>query len=118
MLFRSWMKGRKHSQETISAMSLSRIGNKSRTGLPSHWSKENPPPSLSALITASKNPSVETREKMRQAKLGKKHTPEHIAKIVAKMNGRKMPEGALAKAWATRRLNTEKKRGTQNSGEY
>lgn len=33
----SWMKDRKHSDETKRRMSTSRLGNKSRTGVPSHW---------------------------------------------------------------------------------
>lgn len=66
----AWMKGRKHSKETIESMSKSRMGNKSRTGVPAHWSKDKKPPSLSKLLASSKNPSLETKEKMRQAKLG------------------------------------------------
>jgi group I intron endonuclease len=64
------MRGLKHKPETIQKMHLSRLGNKSRTGVPSHWSKEKPPPSLAALIAASKNPSKETRKKMSEARLG------------------------------------------------
>jgi group I intron endonuclease len=67
----AWMKGRKHSKETLEAMSKSRIGNKSRTGVFSHWSKDKPPPSLDKLIAACKNPSKETRKKMIDAKKGK-----------------------------------------------
>lgn len=66
----AWMRGRKHSTKTKEEMSKSRIGNKSRTGVASHWSKDKKPPSLSKLLESSKNPSLETREKMRKAKLG------------------------------------------------
>lgn len=67
----AWMRGRKHSAETKEGMSKSRIGNKSRTGVASHWvgkklSKEH----IEKLVIAKTNPSKETREKMRLAKLG------------------------------------------------
>ena len=48
-----------------------RKGNKSRTGVPSHWKGKKLSPDHVAKIAASKtNPSAETRGKMRQAKLG------------------------------------------------
>jgi len=106
----AWMKGRKHSPETIERMSESRKGNKSRTGVPSHWlGKKLSPEHVANMAAAKTNPSPETREKMRLAKLGKKQSPEHVAKGVAIRTGRKLPEGTMAKVWATRRANQLKK---------
>lgn len=67
----AWMKGRKHTDEWKEKAAKWRLGNKSKTGMPGPWSKENPPPSLQKLIAVSRNPSLETRAKMREARIGK-----------------------------------------------
>jgi hypothetical protein len=65
------MRGLKHTEEWKAAQSQWSKGNKSRRGMSGPWSKENPPPQLAKLIEKSKQPSEETRQKMRAAKVGK-----------------------------------------------
>lgn len=65
------MTGLKHTEEWKSAQREWTKGNKSRSGMHGPWSKENPPPQLAKLIEKSKQPSIETRQKMSAAKVGK-----------------------------------------------
>jgi hypothetical protein len=62
--------------------------------------------------------SAETKEKMRAAKLGKKQSPEHIAKVSAALSGRKRPPFSaewLANLSVGQRKRWANKISTQNS---
>lgn len=66
------MRGRRHSEETRKRMSVSRTGNRSRTGYPSHWKgKKLSPAHCEAIKRVKQNVSIETRQKMSAAKIGK-----------------------------------------------
>jgi hypothetical protein len=110
------MKGRKHTVETIEGMRISRLGNKSRTGYPSHWSKDKKPPSLAKLIEVCKNPSAATREKMRLAKLavthcknGHEYTEENTSWVVASGKHNPHRKCKTCKMYSRERQNEEKR---------
>ena len=66
------MRGLKHTEEWIEKSKAWKLGNKSRTGIPSHWKGKKLSAMHSANISLSKqNISAETRIKMRNAKVGK-----------------------------------------------
>jgi group I intron endonuclease len=117
------MRGLKHSKEWKEKSLTWTIGNKSKTGITSPWKgKKLSDEHKQKLKDAKQNVSEETRKKMRESKLndaiamerikqlsinnvGTKQSDEHVLKRVAKLIGRKMPNGALAKSWETRRAN-------------
>ena len=117
------MRGLKHSKEWKEKALTWTIGNKSKTGIASPWKgKKLSDEHKQKLKDAKQNISDETRKKMRDAKIndavamdrikqlsinnvGTKQSKEHVLKRVSKLIGRKMPNGALAKSWATRRIN-------------
>lgn len=68
----AWMKGRKHSPETLAKMHTDRLGNKSRTGYPGHWKGQKLSQEHIANMKKSRQfVSQETREKMSLSKKGK-----------------------------------------------
>ncbi len=69
----AWMKGRKHSPETLKAMHESRLGNKSRTGVPSEWLGKNLTETHRGNLQGPKSDSH--REKISAAKRGVKAAP-------------------------------------------
>ena len=65
------MRGRKHSAEWVARAKEWTTGNKSRTGVPSHWKgKQLSNEHRAKLKAAKQNVSKETREKMRAKRLG------------------------------------------------
>ena len=60
------MRGLKHKPETIEKMKRDRIGNKSRTGTPSHWAGKKMPDGTGAKLAARVH-TPEWRQKMSEA---------------------------------------------------
>ena len=91
----AFMKGRKHSEKTKKLMSSQRLGNKHCVGR-KPWNKGVPmsEETKNRCSAALRNPSKETREKMRAAKVGK-HPPNKGKRAAFCKRGHKQYLGNL-----------------------
>lgn len=82
--------GGRHSDEAKAKQRQAKLG------------KKHSPESIKKISQASKNQSVETREKQRKARLGRKHSDETKAKIAASKIGKKRPQDVCDKIRAAK----------------
>lgn len=100
--------GKKKSPEAIAKTRAANLGIKRSVETKRKLSEyQNLPEVKEAHIARHKGKvmSAESRAKMSASQTGMKRSPEAIEKTRQSQIGRKMPEGALNKAWETRRRN-------------